>query len=206
MRWVNGYFDCIGEVTMANQIEQEIVSSLRAGEKDGFEKLINCYSSKVYHLIERIVHRREDAEEVVQDVFITVYRKIADFEGKSSFSSWLYRIAVNAALMSNRKYLRISARFVTDQDAVMETQDEKNNYTLRNDFYNFISTVLDTMPIEYKKTFLLRDVLGYSSKEVALLLKVALPTVKSRLHRARLSIRQILKNKAVENSACFVYV
>src|SRR5690349_19390693 len=81
----------------------ELIEEFRKGHQYSFEELINRYSGKVFSLALRLARSQEDAEEVLQDVFVTVYRKIGGFEGKSSFSSWLYRVTVNAALMKLRK-------------------------------------------------------------------------------------------------------
>src|SRR5258708_5708025 len=81
----------------------ELVEIFKAGSIDAFEELISRYESKVFNLAMRFTRNQEDAEEVLQDVFATIYKKIDGFQGKSAFSSWLYRIIVNAAFMKLRK-------------------------------------------------------------------------------------------------------
>jgi RNA polymerase sigma-70 factor (ECF subfamily) len=81
----------------------DLVRDFRKGDQLAFEELLSRYSNKVFSLASRLTRNNEDAEEVLQDVFVTVHRKIAGFEGKSSFSSWLYRVTVNAAFMKLRK-------------------------------------------------------------------------------------------------------
>ena len=81
----------------------ELIVEFQKGDQRSFEELISRYSNKVFSLASRLTRNTEDAEEVIQDVFVTVHRKIGGFEGKSSFSSWLYRVTVNAAFMKLRK-------------------------------------------------------------------------------------------------------
>ncbi|MCB0339620.1 MAG: sigma-70 family RNA polymerase sigma factor, partial [Bdellovibrionales bacterium] len=83
--------------------DKELIAAFRAGDESSYVELISRYTDKAFNLAIRLTRNREDAEEVIQDVFVTVYRKIAKFEGKSAFSSWLYRITVNTALMLIRK-------------------------------------------------------------------------------------------------------
>ena len=83
--------------------DKELVAAFKKGDLASFEELVQRYSAKAFSLATRLTKNQLDAEEVLQDVFVTVYRKIKSFEGKSSFSSWLYRITVNAAFMKLRK-------------------------------------------------------------------------------------------------------
>ena len=83
--------------------DNQLIKEFRKGDMGSYEELISRYSDKAYSLAARMCRNSEDAEEVLQDVFTTVFRKLKDFEGKSSFSSWLYRITVNASLMKLRK-------------------------------------------------------------------------------------------------------
>ena len=83
--------------------DEQLIAKIRKGNGDAFEAIVKKYETKVYHLAMRYTRNEEDAEEVLQDVFTTLHRKLALFQGKSAFSSWLYRIVVNAAFMKLRK-------------------------------------------------------------------------------------------------------
>src|SRR5262245_33710233 len=87
------------EQQLAEKTDSELVDRFRNGDKLAFEELIGRYNEKAYNLAMRITRRQEDAEEILQDVFVSVFKKIHEFEGKSAFSSWLYRITVNTAFM-----------------------------------------------------------------------------------------------------------
>jgi RNA polymerase sigma-70 factor (ECF subfamily) len=82
--------------------EKELVQQVRAGDEQAFEALLKRYQGKIYRLALSVTKRREDAEEVLQDVFLSVYRQIGSFDGRSAFGTWLYRICVNTALMKLR--------------------------------------------------------------------------------------------------------
>jgi RNA polymerase sigma-70 factor (ECF subfamily) len=93
----------VARMPVQKSSDLELIADFKAGNQQSFEELINRYSNKVFSLATRLTRNTEDAEEVLQDVFVTVHRKIGSFEGKSSFSSWLYRVTVNAAFMKLRK-------------------------------------------------------------------------------------------------------
>lgn len=178
----------------------ELVKELQQGRDSAYEMLVTRYSDKVYSLASRMTRNPEDAEEVLQDVFITVYRKIKSFEGKSSFSSWLYRVAVNASLMKIRK--RKQDRSISMEEAMPDDQnslllrsheeDELDHQTLRNEVREALHSAIEKLPDEYRPVFILRDVDGLTSKEVGKILNLTIPAVKSRLHRSRLMLRKKL--------------
>lgn len=167
-----------------------------------FETLVTRYETKVHNLAMRLTRNAEDAEEVIQDVFITVYRKIDGFEGKAKFSSWLYRITVNAAFMKLRK--RKQDQTVSLDDLMPHLQSKASNlssaFTIRSDallFNNEIREALEgainRLPDDYRAVFILRDIDGLSNKEVGEILDLSIPAVKSRLHRSRLMLRRRLR-------------
>lgn len=178
----------------------ELITRFQEGDRSGFEELINRYSAKVYSLSLRLTKDAEDAEEVLQDVFVTVYRKIAGFEGKSSFSSWLYRVTVNASLMKLRK--RRQDQTVHMEDVLQQVNDclaikpgdlsDSEQATLRLQLIEVLDQAVRKLPDDYRAVFVLRDVDGLSSRETGKILNLTIPAVKSRLHRSRLLLRKKL--------------
>lgn len=167
-----------------------------------FEELINRYASKAFNLAFRLTRNSMDAEEVLQDVFSAVFRKLHKFEGKSAFSSWLYRITVNCCLMRlRRKSHRNTISFEDlqffrnegDQVAgvVLDSAEERAYYI---ELRGALEEAVATLPSEYRPVFILRDVDGLSNREVSKLLNISVPAVKSRLHRARLMLRRKLRS------------
>lgn len=186
---------------MTQRIEDtELVARFQAGEIHHFDEITARYSSKVFSLALRLTRSEEDAEEVLQDVFITVYKKLEGFEGKSLFSSWLYRVTVNASLMKLRKKRQDPSLYL--EDAPPESKDvpavegkyfiEGESMAIRNQVRNAMDRAIRRLPEEYRVVFVLRDVEGLPASEVGKMLDLSIPAVKSRLHRARLMLRKKL--------------
>jgi len=184
------------------EVDRALVESFLAGDKTSFEELLNSYASKIYALALRLTKNPEDAEEVLQDVFVAVYRKIDRFEGKSSFSSWLYRVAVNASFMKLRKNRQDkSVKFddisAAGQEALMPrttSSEDVDSLTYRHEMRDRLEEAVNTLPDEYRPVFTLRDVDGLTTQEVANVLQLTVPAVKSRLHRSRLMLRRRLRS------------
>ena len=198
------------EVVMSEeQADLDLIEALRAGEQRGFEMLIERYAEKAYGLASRLTRNPEDAEEVLQDVFVTVFRKIGGFEGKSSFSSWLYRVTVNAGLMRIRKRRQDHSVALEDvipqieNSALLRSGDNQDaaNLTARKELLLALSSAICKLPDEYRPVFVLRDVDGLTSREVAEILEISVPAVKSRLHRSRFMLRRRLAQFRGEGAA-----
>lgn len=185
----------------AKKTDAQLVNEFSAGSTAAFEELISRYASKAFSLSLRLTKNQEDAEEVLQDVFVTVYRKIKSFQGKSSFSSWLYRITVNSAFMKLRK--RKQDRSISMEELPAHIQKalttpanlhhETEIVTLRHELGAALEDAISKLPAEYRPVFVLRDVDGLTSREVGKILNLTIPAVKSRLHRSRLMLRRKLK-------------
>ncbi len=178
----------------------DLIQEFREGSQSSFEELLSRYSNKVFSLASRLTRNSEDAEEVLQDVFVTVHRKIASFEGKSSFSSWLYRVTVNAAFMKLRKRRQDHSipleDIVQQQHSPAALKSPESAYvdaqSIRNEMLEALETAIRRLPDDYRPVFILRDVDGLTSREVGRILDLTVPAVKSRLHRSRLMLRRRL--------------
>lgn len=183
--------------------DAELVRQFKKGSEAAFQELIGRYETKAFNLAMSFTRNIEDAEEVLQDVFVTVYRKIDGFQGKSAFSSWLYRITVNAAFMKLRKRKQNQSISIEDLNLGNEGNQwwEKVDYTapgsdklaLNNEVKDTLWKAIHRLPEEYRSVFMLRDVDGLSNKEVGEILGLTIPAVKSRLHRSRLMLRKKLQ-------------
>jgi len=181
--------------------DKKLVAMCQRGSLEAFEELVSRYEAKAFNLAMRFTRCREDAEEVLQDVFSTVYRKIASFQGKSAFSSWLYRITVNAAYMKLRKRKQDTSIALEDltPNARQLSLEGDTQFLLRSDtlamgkeLRDVIEGAIDRLPSQYRAVFILRDVDGLSNQEVGRILELSVPAVKSRLHRSRIMLRRRL--------------
>lgn len=180
----------------------EVVNQFKSGDTLAFEEIISRYESKVMSLALRFTRNQEDAEEVMQDVFTTVYRKIEGFRGQSAFSSWLYRIVVNAAFMKLRKRKQNQTvsmddlspaikQYCIDRDALSGTYSQ--NIAISHEMQAVIQNAVNRLPDQYRAVFVLRDVDGLSNQETGEILNLSIPAVKSRLHRSRIMLRKKLQ-------------
>ena len=189
---------------MGNLKDKDIVSRLKAGDQNIFQDILAQYEGKVYGLALKFTRSEQDAEEVLQDTFLAVYNKISGFEGRSAFSSWLYRITINYALMKLRKnksnpvdYLDsyFNEKCSTTYNIYSSSSDwtqTPDEILLNAELRHKIKSALDRLPQKYKTVFMLRDVEGLTTDEACNILQISVPALKSRLHRARLYLREII--------------
>jgi len=179
-----------------------LIERFRNGSIEAFEEIVSRYESKVFNLAMRFTRNQEDAEEVLQDVFTTIYKKLAGFEGKSAFSSWLYRIIVNAAFMKLRKRKQNTTVSIEDLAPAVKqycieregvTESRSDTLTMNKELRDRVQGAIDRLPEQYRAVFVLRDVDGLTNQEVSEILDPSIPAVKSRLHRSRLMLRRKLR-------------
>lgn len=188
--------------TKAKKIsDADLIERFRTGSTEAFEELVTRYEAKVFNLALRFTRNQEDAEEVLQDVFATIYKKIAGFQGKSAFSSWLYRVIVNAAFMKLRKRKQQQSMSLEDLSPMVRQHylDQESAFLSRSDAISMnrelrevLEAAINRLPGQYRAVFILRDIDGLSNQEVGEILDLSIPAVKSRLHRSRLMLRKKL--------------
>jgi RNA polymerase sigma-70 factor (ECF subfamily) len=173
-----------------------------------FEEIFNRYANRVYGLAYRISHNQIDAEDILQEVFLTLFKKIDTFKGKASFSTWLYKVTMNASYMHYRakgkKYeseISLENYAPYDENGTLMGRIKSKDWSDRPDEVLFSREALETieravndLPEPYRVVLYLRDVEDKSSDEVANILGISVGTVKSRLHRARLFLRDKLSD------------
>ena len=181
--------------------ESALVERLKAGDQAAFETIFNLYSPKLYGVAQRILGEVADTEEVIQDVFWTVYRKAKMFRGNSQFSTWLYRLTVNAALGKIRRskknreveYEEFLPKFQEDGHhsvrPVVDWSDTLDEQYAKQEIQQLLANALDQLKPIDKSVVVLSDLEGMSDKEIAATLSLTVSAVKTRLHRARLFLR-----------------
>lgn len=177
--------------------ENTLVERLRARDEAAVGDLAATYGSKIYQLAFRYTRNREDAEEIVQDVLLKVYQKIAAFRGDAALSSWIYRITFNTA-MSRLRMARPTRPDGDDSSTVERPRDVADWSTLADDAVmraemrrKLVRAVLE-LPAIYRAPVVLRDIHGLSTEEASAVLRVKDQTLKSRLHRGRMILRDRL--------------
>ena len=169
------------------------LSSEGTPELVAFEQLVAEYGDRVYGIALRVTGSSSDAEEVMQEAFLQAFRSWSTYRGEAAPTTWLYRIAVNAALMRVRA--RHPVELLSDQPASLDVADwsaDAEQAVLRGELHQQLEAGLVRLPEELRVTLILRDVEGLSTSETAATLEITEAAVKSRLHRARALLRQYL--------------
>ncbi|MEE8314000.1 MAG: sigma-70 family RNA polymerase sigma factor [Myxococcota bacterium] len=183
--------------------EAELVGRLRAGDDDAYATLVKQQAGRMLAVARRMLGSEEDAQDVVQEAFLSAFKAIDRFEGTSRLSTWLHRIVVNAALMKIRSSKRrpetpieeLLPTFLEDGHlAVMPAEWKKTAQDVleSKETRAMVRGLIDELPELYRNVLLLRDIEGLDTKETADLLEVSPNAVKIRLHRARLALRTLL--------------
>jgi len=180
--------------------DAELVKLAQASDNRAFDELVRRYENKVYRLAFKILRHEDDAGEALQDAFLSAYRGLKNFKADSTFSTWLYRVATNAALMKYRKrrdgHVSLEQSQSHDEDAeglqIADWSALPDDELLTGELDEILSEGLDRLPDELREVFVMRDIEGLSNSDVAERLRLTVPAVKSRLHRARLQLRDRL--------------
>jgi RNA polymerase sigma-70 factor (ECF subfamily) len=182
--------------------EDQLVEQAAGGDYQAFEQLVERHASGVYHLGLKMLHNPADAEEVLQETFLSAYTHLADFRRQASFKTWLYRIAANHALSRLRKDKGKLEQWLDDEAELVTTDRSSDPEVAAEDeeLRRRLIQAVDALPPPYKAVFFLRDVEGLSTQEVADVLGLELGNVKTRLLRARLKLRELLADYVGENA------
>ena len=186
-----------------SELDQELIGRLQRREKDAADQLARIYGPMIHQLAFRYMKSWEDAEEVAQDVMMKVVRRIEAFRGDSALSSWIYRITFNTAMsrLRNSKYSRplevLQADLTKDASApepfdVPDWSGLGDDAVMRAQPRDALAQALTELPDVYRVPVVLRDIQGLSTEEASQVLKVKTQTLKSRLHRGRMMLRERL--------------
>lgn len=190
--------------------QSNLVAMLRQRHPDALRAVMDKYNDKLFAVANRICRNPADSEEVLQDVYMTALNKIDSFEERSSLSTWLYRITVNAALMKLRAQRTSKSTVPLDLYLSNQVEEEMSGEThgfqkspleglVSRELHREIQKAVGTLPEIYRAVFLLRDINGYSIKETSRILKTTPAAIKSRLHRSRQYLRERLKSSYMYN-------
>lgn len=184
--------------------ETKLVELLRAGDPGAFRTLVELNSARVYHVALKLLGDEQEAEDVLQETFLNAFKAIPRFEGRSSLSTWLYRIAYNASLMRLRKRRQMTTFSLDETPAAEDESGEAlspllvdwsampDEQLLTAEARQEIDRAIADLPEPLRAAFILRDIHGLSGAEAAEVLGISVQAVKNRLHRARLQLRDRL--------------
>lgn len=185
------------KVELGKAGDLQLTAAASKGDMVAFEEIYTRHHRRVYSICLRMLQNASEAEDLTQDVFIQLYRKIGSFRGDSAFTTWLHRMTVNQVLMHFRKRT-VKFEKTTEEG---ETPDQIVTGTANPERMRIVDKIaLDNaiaqLPDGYKNVFVLHDVEGFEHEEVARILGCSVGTSKSQLHKARLKLQKLLKKKA----------
>ena len=185
--------------------EAEAIERAKQGDAEAFEALYNLHKRRVYSLCLRMTTNTAEAEDLTQEAFLQLFRKIGTFRGESAFSTWLHRMAVNVVLMRLRK----KGLQVVPLDETTEAEDDapKKDFGAQDAVLTGaidrmqLQKAVQSLPPGYKTIFVLHDVEGYEHNEIAAMMGCSIGNSKSQLHKARMKLRDLLKMSRAEKAA-----
>jgi RNA polymerase sigma-70 factor (ECF subfamily) len=189
--------------------EQDLIRFAQTGNIEALSVIYEKYSRRVFNICLRMIRDRSDAEDLTQDVFVQLFRKIHTFRGQSAFSTWLHRLAVNMVLMEIRsrkshRYALVPIEVKSDEDESLYDPFGREDLNLRGSVDRILlQDALEELPPGYRVVFLLHDVHGYEHQEIAEILSCSVGNCKSQLHKARLKLRRLIESHTPAEEAVF---
>ena len=184
--------------------EQELVERAKRGDETAFEALVTDNEKRIYNLCRRLVGNPEDAAELTQEAFLNAWRGLGRFQGESSFSTWLYRLASNACIDFLRKEKRRQSLSMTvsldDEEEARQVELPDERYAPereleRTEVRQAVAAGLERLTPEHRQVLVMREINGLSYAEIGAVLGLEEGTVKSRIARARNALRKVLTER-----------
>lgn len=187
--------------------DKELIERAKAGDDAAFTKLIRKYETTVFNFAFKVCRNQAEAQETLQDTFISVYKKLKNFDGRSKFSTWLYTVIVRNCMLSRRKgklekaivpvaEMRAGEGETASCEILPSDDASPLDRVVNSELQEQIDRAVRALPEEYRVVFVLGDIEGKTGKEIAKIMGLSLPAVKSRLRRARLFLRSQLSEYA----------
>ncbi|OGP65893.1 MAG: hypothetical protein A2169_03665 [Deltaproteobacteria bacterium RBG_13_47_9] len=186
-----------------NHEEAEWISQCQQGDQDALRKIFDRYHKKVYSIAYGVLRQKEDALDVVQEVFIKLFRSIKNFEGKSQFYTYLYRMAMNTSIDHARKVKRFRTSSIDENERFQLSDDiEKrpDRILIHKELEERMELAMGKLPADQRAAIIFREVEGLSYQEIAEAMKCSIGTVMSRLHYGRKRMQKLLKDYIKEEN------
>ena len=195
--------------------EQDLIAASKSGDAAALDALVRQHQDRVYAFAMRMCRNVEDAKDILQETFLGMVRSIREFRQESKFTTWLYRIASNACMKKHRRGVfdptpeqelsldELMPRPDSEgrRPEIADWSEDAERALLTGELTGRMEAAIDKLPREYKIVLLLRDIEGFSAEEAAEMLKLSVPAVKSRLHRARVFVRKELADYFQEHQS-----
>ena len=194
--------------------DNTLVTLAKNGNTSAFEKLIKKYEDSIFSLAYRILQDKEEAYDVLQETALSAFKNLKRFKDKSSFSTWIYRIALNFALMRKRKQKSLAKKMAvipTDDETKIydsvESEEVKNiqnvyDNPLKNleqqELINILNDSLNKLPEKYRTVFILKELEGRPVEEIARILNLSTSAIKTRLHRSRMYLKELMEKHVTQ--------
>ena len=178
--------------------ENDLIKKAAGGDMNAFEQLIEQYQGMVYNLALKLLCNPEDAADAAQDTLIKTYNSISSFNGKSRFSTWIYRVTYNVCLDRIRKTKRRTHELLNER--IVDGGPTPQSALEDSERALIIKDAINSLPPDQKTAIVMRDIDGFSYDEISEVLSCSLGTVKSRINRARLKLREILSDYLEQNT------
>jgi RNA polymerase sigma-70 factor (ECF subfamily) len=185
-----------------NPDDHRLIADCLQGRTAAFGELVRRYQDRLYNTVHRLVDNAEDAQDIVQDAFLNAYQSLATFKGDSQFFTWLYRIAINTAISLKRKKrvaypLRVGRSEEGSGSEPLDPSDfsRPEHAMEKADRERVVQEALNRLSAEHRTVLVLKDIEGQKYEDMALALGVPIGTIRSRLHRARLELRDLLQQE-----------
>lgn len=174
---------------MQKGIENEIVQRCKSGDLNAFEELFNRYGTKLFSLCLRMSGNREDAEDLMQEIFVILFKKIHAFRGDARFTTWMYRIAVNTCIshLRKKKGIMVSADVELEKPKFAQNPAAVLQRTL-------LKKAIADLPPGYRSAVIMHDIQGFNHREIASILGISVGASKSQLFKARKKLREFMSS------------
>ncbi|HTM46682.1 MAG TPA: sigma-70 family RNA polymerase sigma factor [Polyangiaceae bacterium] len=198
-------------MTAAENLEERFIERLRARDERAFNELVLAYQERVFGLVLRMLGQRSEAEDMAQEVFVQVFKAIDQFRGDAKLSTWIYRIAVNLCKNRNvylaRRQSRKQDEFELAEHDIVQARSVQSSVDLEppdqlvqgQELERIVHAAIARMDAEFREVLVLRDVEDLSYEEIMDITGLAIGTVKSRIHRARLQLKEEISRVTGEN-------
>jgi RNA polymerase sigma-70 factor, ECF subfamily len=195
-----------------NITDHELITQFKEGSMEAMETIVDRYENRIFTFGLKMCGQLQDAEDITQDTFLNAFKYLNSFREETKLKNWLFKIAATACIRKRRKKkcepdYELSLESFMGKDGVTETyeipdwSDDPSDNVLQAEMKAVINDAIRTLPHKYKLVFNLRDIEGFSTKETAEILGISVESVKTRLHRARLALREKISHSYQEGKA-----